>query len=319
MESQMSQGESGNINLTINLNHAVKFVETTDGKAQAVIAADLIGGVDRRYQGKEIVLSGGTVESAKLAQISGLNDPHGKIGQGITDHPIFFTHFALPKNAPFYREDTAAKLLMQHNSAEKNAQGQFQHRYNVVIELGTDFNQGRFVDPDLVEAHWEAKGEFMLCEIVFLFHAPLVESNQLTQDGPSFVKPNIFMEGAPISPEEWAEVNAFKDEVIQKLGGLAIEGQNLDLQTAGLGGVAHEVGTLRTGENGVVDSDLKFHGYENLYACDLSVFPNSPAANPTLTLGALALRLAKHLRDKHPKLEREALKAYLLQIVIPQP
>ena len=32
-----------------------------------------------------------------------------------------------------------------------------------------------------------------------------------------------------------------------------------------------------------------------MYACDLSVFPYSPAANPTLTLAALSLRLSDHL------------------------
>jgi choline dehydrogenase-like flavoprotein len=45
----------------------------------------------------------------------------------------------------------------------------------------------------------------------------------------------------------------------------------------------------------VVDADLRFAEYENLYACDNSVLPTSPAANPTLTLAALALRLAAHL------------------------
>jgi choline dehydrogenase-like flavoprotein len=35
--------------------------------------------------------------------------------------------------------------------------------------------------------------------------------------------------------------------------------------------------------------------HPRIYACDLSVFPTSPAANPTLTLAALAVRLADHL------------------------
>ena len=39
-------------------------------------------------------------------------------------------------------------------------------------------------------------------------------------------------------------------------------------------------------------------GISGIYACDLSVFPTSPAANPTLTLAALAIRLADHLRAK---------------------
>jgi len=46
---------------------------------------------------------------------------------------------------------------------------------------------------------------------------------------------------------------------------------------------------------GVVDADLRFLAYDNLYACDNSVLPTSPAANPTLTLAGLSLRLARHL------------------------
>jgi GMC oxidoreductase len=37
---------------------------------------------------------------------------------------------------------------------------------------------------------------------------------------------------------------------------------------------------------------LAYRGQNNLYICDLSGFPTSPAANPTLTLAALAMRLA---------------------------
>ncbi|KAF8747943.1 GMC oxidoreductase [Rhizoctonia solani] len=35
-----------------------------------------------------------------------------------------------------------------------------------------------------------------------------------------------------------------------------------------------------------------------LYVCDLSCFPHSPAANPTLTLAALAIRLSRHLNER---------------------
>jgi choline dehydrogenase-like flavoprotein len=68
-------------------------------------------------------------------------------------------------------------------------------------------------------------------------------------------------------------------------------------EVADLGGVAHEVGTLRmtaTGE-GVVDTDLAFRGCSNLYACE---FPVSPGVNPSLTTVALTLRLARHLRGQ---------------------
>jgi hypothetical protein len=49
----------------------------------------------------------------------------------------------------------------------------------------------------------------------------------------------------------------------------------------------------------VLNENLHFHEYAILYACDCSVFPDIPASNPSLTLGALALRLADHLVSGH--------------------
>ena len=92
-------------------------------------------------------------------------------------------------------------------------------------------------------------------------------------------------------------MSAIKDRLIQALDGEPLApGSDFTLgggDTTGI--VAHEAGSLRMGPHGVVDEHLKFHAYDNLYACDLSVFPSSPAANPTLTLAALALRLAAHV------------------------
>jgi choline dehydrogenase-like flavoprotein len=95
-----------------------------------------------------------------------------------------------------------------------------------------------------------------------------------------------------------AEMDQYKQQILDRLNATVLPGDNHLLNEAPLGGVAHEVGTLRLGEPGagVVDTNLKFNEYENLYCCDLSVLPTSPAANPSLTLVALALRLADHLR-----------------------
>jgi hypothetical protein len=71
------------------------------------------------------------------------------------------------------------------------------------------------------------------------------------------------------------------------------------LKVSAPGVVSHEVGTMRIGEqpqDAVVDTDLRIHGLANAYVCDLSVFPTSPASNPSLTLAALALRLAEQGR-----------------------
>jgi choline dehydrogenase-like flavoprotein len=46
---------------------------------------------------------------------------------------------------------------------------------------------------------------------------------------------------------------------------------------------------------GVVDAQCRVHGVPNLFVAGSSVFPAGGYANPTLTLLALALRLADHL------------------------
>ena len=47
---------------------------------------------------------------------------------------------------------------------------------------------------------------------------------------------------------------------------------------------------------GVVNSDCKVHGVANLYVAGSSVFPTSGFANPTLTIVALATRLADEVK-----------------------
>lgn len=67
-----------------------------------------------------------------------------------------------------------------------------------------------------------------------------------------------------------------------------------------LGWYGHHMGTTRMSENprsGVVDVNCRVHGIANLYIASSSVFPTCGFANPTLTILALALRLADHIRN----------------------
>jgi choline dehydrogenase-like flavoprotein len=60
----------------------------------------------------------------------------------------------------------------------------------------------------------------------------------------------------------------------------------------------HHMGTTRMSadpKRGVVNSDCRVHGYENLYVAGSSVFPTGGWANPNLTILALTHRLAAHL------------------------
>jgi choline dehydrogenase-like flavoprotein len=73
------------------------------------------------------------------------------------------------------------------------------------------------------------------------------------------------------------------------------------LATARLSGGRHHMGTTRMHADpahGVVDADCRVHGVDNLYMTGSSVFPTGGYANPTLTVVALALRLADHLAGR---------------------
>jgi choline dehydrogenase-like flavoprotein len=61
----------------------------------------------------------------------------------------------------------------------------------------------------------------------------------------------------------------------------------------------HHMGTTRMNADprlGVVDPDLRVHETPNLYVAGSSAFPTSGIANPTLTILALVMRLADHLK-----------------------
>jgi choline dehydrogenase-like flavoprotein len=64
---------------------------------------------------------------------------------------------------------------------------------------------------------------------------------------------------------------------------------------------AHQMGTTRMGnrpEQGVVDTNCRVFGTENLYVASSAVFPTGPSYSPTFTILALARRLAQHLLQK---------------------
>jgi choline dehydrogenase-like flavoprotein len=65
-------------------------------------------------------------------------------------------------------------------------------------------------------------------------------------------------------------------------------------------GQYHHMGTTRMArdpKHGVVNADCRVHGIDNLFIGGSSVFPTVGYTNPTLTIVALSLRLADHLKE----------------------
>ena len=74
-----------------------------------------------------------------------------------------------------------------------------------------------------------------------------------------------------------------------------------EVPPVGLKGGWHHMGTTRMHtdqKQGVVDENARVHGLANLFVTGSSVFPTGGYANPLLTVCALAIRLADHVKSE---------------------
>jgi choline dehydrogenase-like flavoprotein len=108
---------------------------------------------------------------------------------------------------------------------------------------------------------------------------------------------------------KWSEIDIVSLERVQQLlaaefkragiGSVIPEANDGAPSLHNLGGMHHHMGTTRMHADparGVVDADLRVHGVGNLFVSGSSVFPTGGYANPTLTLLALSIRLADHIK-----------------------
>ena len=85
------------------------------------------------------------------------------------------------------------------------------------------------------------------------------------------------------------------------LGQFPVPSSEDDINWQSLKGSYHHIGTTRMSTNpreGVVDEHCQVHGISNLYVAGSSVFSTSGLSNPTLTIVALAIRLADRIKQR---------------------
>jgi hypothetical protein len=288
LTSMAYKGVAGRDNLKINLGQLALQVETNGSRATTVVCQDLLGNTLRRYKGRIIVLAAGSLESPRIAINSGLSNPSGKLGVGLTDHPAYFSaEYIIPNGNEFAGLDKHAKVLMGKVGANFN-----DHPFNVEVLINPKYWDQRISDNQL-----KSVPNPSTIKLQFNFASLLDDQNFVQSPGPGQklqvkVKPN----GAG-EPHFFAARDA-RNQVLATLGVpfTANEGMGYGNQ----GTVHHAGGTLRMSGNGsgVVNTDLKFEEYDNLYVADPSVWPFIPAANPALTLAALSLRLADTLKQR---------------------
>lgn len=242
----------------------------------------------------KVILCAGTVNTAAIALRSKLDKEKTLVGvgRGLTDHEIWMVRYwknPEPSDAEEQPVELSCYVKIHGHTALlticTHAERFFRHGFATGEAKYTDDVSNVNVLNIMLEfeADLNDEGE-VKCESE---HSdPVVSINRRRLDD---------------SPEFSKAINDVAAKIRDAFGFPDSKQNEETPRLAGWGAVAHEVGTMRIDTNSrtwwrrVVDKNLKVHGYENLYVCDLSIFPFSPMANPSLTLTALAMRLGDHL------------------------
>ena len=290
----------------ILLDHTAMRLATRSGVVEGV-SLRRSNADARSFQvaGDSVVLAAGSIQNARLLLLSlGGGGGGGRmpaLGRYLTDHPHFadFAYVEIEK-AAMERVMDRSGVRVSHGIALSSPFSSERSAHSATVQL---------VDPQPVRALLAArrKQAFGAIAMVKAEMAPLPSNNvQLSRT-------EVDLLGQPRARVAMTfDVAA----VMNAVGPL-----NAELVRAGIGrlqfssteanfgpragpfvyGGGHLMGTTRMGKHpsrSVTDATGRVHGFSNLYVAGSSLFPASSAANPTLTIVALALRLAEHLAGR---------------------
>ncbi len=282
----------------------------------------ILGCVVRRPDHSEIYLRAGhfvvaanAIEGPKLLLMSrnsqfptGIANSSDAVGRYLMDHPVQLTR-ALARN-PVWQRRGPQEVSAIHEMREG------QHRGNHGAFITNVGNQGwNWSGPDLREverslAQTGLLGKALLdavrdhadreMTLVALTEQLPDPANRITPDfdrldAIGIPKPAVHFQFDDYTRDALAAARLLHQTLFRAIDATEI-GHVPHAQGAG-----HIMGTTRMGSNpktSVADALGKSHDHSNLWFAGSSLFPTSAAANPTLTIAALALRTAKAIKTE---------------------
>ena len=281
---------------------------------------------------RSYILAAGGVENARLLLLShggpraGLGNDHDLVGRYFMEH-VHFPSGALvlpdpcPARIALYRCARRRAVARLFLPAAVQARERLLNA-SVALDPGVTGTRGR-----LVRALWTAGNGIRRSARGFTWHggrrpprartlrlhytleqAPNPESRvtlAADRDALGLHRARLDWRMTALEPETFRRCRRLIDEAFRrtKLGWIEAD----PLERADIwpppplqGHRGHHMGTTRMSPDprrGVVDQHCRVHGITNLYVAGSSVFPTAGAGTPTLTILALALRLADHIKS----------------------
>ncbi len=293
-------------------------------------------GMPFKARARRYVLACGGIENVRLLQLSGElgNNKRDLLGRGFMVHPLLTNAARVRFDAPvasdirnFFREQ---QIRLK---PPPSVGGEYQHMVAPLVNPELVFDYLMFNAWGVLAARHQTLLEERIgnFRIILYFGADaasaVVNLNwEQTPDEDSRITLNrdqvdpIF--GQPVAHVDWRLNETDKRSAVRALeitlDYLRARGASQQEMITDVSGGAEEwtflpePGALETGDHhmgalrmsassadGIVDINSRLHGVDNLYVAGSAVFPTGGYANPTLTIVALALRLADHLKAEN--------------------
>jgi|CXWL01.1.fsa_nt_gi choline dehydrogenase-like flavoprotein len=262
---------------TLQVERPVVRLVCEDGRSVTAAETRRPDGSIESFRARHFVIAAGVFETARLLLASpapghptGLGNRHDRVGRYVHGHPRYRREVARhPRDSGIgavHRSYAFADRLRREGlgalAADLNFGGA-RPAIDVTAELEPAAENRVFLDPSWRDS-WDRPGAVIACDST--------ARDRLTRE----------------------RARALVDELAARVGGpdtVTTPPTLTWLHPAGTCRMAHRA------DSGVVDSDGRVFGLDNLFLAGAAVFPTSGPANPTSTLVALALRLGDHLRE----------------------
>jgi len=323
--------QSSNVLMCLNTT-VVEIVTDASGESVTHLRARSLSGEELQVRARLFVLASGGIENARLLLLSnrrspeGIGNRFGMVGRCFMDHPRLFTCALIPSDPDLFERcglydvnRTPRGISMGRLRLVEEAMRR-ERLLNVSIALRPRPRPARAHAATWNPWHWtqpigrdtaleperpqpvEHSRAYRYFELQIHLEQSPDPMNRVTlgstRDAHGQSRVEIHWKWNDVDQRNLTRTLALLSEEVAKagIGRLEIPGDfHLDANAY------HHMGSTRMHCNprlGVVDGDGRVHGVSNLFIAGSSVFPTSGAANPTLTIVALSLRLADHIKGR---------------------
>ena len=298
------------------LNSTVVELMQPSNEVETVVVFS--GGKDTHIKARYIVIATGAIEAPRLLLHSNRHQPQGLgnggdfVGRCFSDHLGWITAtVALPDSNQYYR-----RKLSKNPSVQEIPQLSFDQQTilkNRLVNFGITLYKTKMSTSQATDiggslaalGRWDAKSS--TSELLFRFECTPNPDSRVTlgaeTDAYGMRRVILDWQVNDIEIESLYRITWMLNKLMGEQHMGRVKAQVIPLSEPKLRASyqAHHLGTTRMAldeRQGVVDLNCQVHGSKNLFIAGSAVFPTFGFANPTLTIVALASRLAEHIRNR---------------------